>query len=476
MSSPAKTLVPVESRGSRYADLPEDPRFPRYSGVEWVHAELPVRFEEWPLSKGPLAIAPGFHLDELGADELREYAANKPWVWPSRRIVLLTDVHADADAFVDSLVASGTVARTGPGPDDFELMPEAEGVLYIIAGDCLDKGPHNLRLLLSLKRFIDLGADVELLVGNHDLRAMIGMLAAGRKEPHLAHLFVRMGQKVVPLLAQLRERYGSEVGGEGSEQAAHDKYFPDEAWFEGYRAIAEGIVPGPKIDQELVRLRQKVELFETACENEGISMRELHSIVEHFKAQFLSEGGEFSWFFPRMKVAHREGSLLFVHAGLGDRAVDMLVEGGVNRLNTVYEEMIERDELFELYHGPIGNCFRTKYRDTDHPLTRKGVERLWGLGIHAIVHGHRSLSSGQRMMFREGVLNFECDCGIDRMTRAVVGTPGRGAATTLFYPDASVVGISADRPGAKLLDLKQYAECIAVLDTSAQDLGFENED
>ena len=457
----------------RYAQLPEDPRFPRYRGVEWVRAQLPVRFEPWPLQSKPLAIDPGFHLDEVTAAELTSYCRERPWIWPDRPIYLLSDVHADADAFVDSLVASGAVARTGGGPDDFELTEVAEGALFVIAGDCLDKGPHNLRLLESLKRFLDLGPEVELLVGNHDLRAKVGFLAAGRKEPHLAHLFIRMGQKVVPLLQQIKETYGAELRPDASESAAHDKYFPDEHWFDTYRDVAQGIVPAPKIEQELVRIRQKYKLFETACEQADISMRELDSIVQRFQEQFIEPGGEHTWFFDSMKVAHREGSLFFVHAGLGDGAVDLLVEGGVDGLNAKYDKMVQDADLFELYHGPIGNCFRTKYRDTDHPLTEDGVRRLHGLGIHAIVHGHRTLTAGQRLMFRQGVLNFECDCGIDRLTRQVVGLSGRGAAVTLFHPDASVVGISSDRPGAKLLDMKEHCDLIAVLDTSAPDFDPE---
>jgi amphi-Trp domain-containing protein len=451
----------------RFAELPDDPRFPHYHGVEWLRAVLPVRFEPWPQAMSPLAVEPGFHLDEISSNELRRHARHRPWIWPARRIHVLTDLHADATAFVDSLVATGDLARTGPGPLDFVLVPGREGARFVLAGDFLDKGPDNLELLRSVRRFLDLVQDTVLLVGNHDLRAKVGFLSAGRKEPHLAHLFIRMGQKVVPLLAQLRETYGASPRPGTTERAAHDAYFPDESWFDGYREVARGVVPEAKIEQELVRIRQKYLLFEAACARSGISMRDLDAIVERFREHFVEPGGEFSWFFDSLRVAHREGALLFVHAGLGDGAVELLHRGGVELLNATYDRMVRDGDLFELYHGPVGNCFRTKYRETDHPLTEQGVEQLRAAGICAIVHGHRNLAAGQRLMIRRGVLNFECDCSLDRTTRRVEGLVGRGAAVTTFHPDGSVVGVSSDRPGAKLLELSDHCDLLTVVDTES---------
>lgn len=459
--------APAAAPALRYDGLPADPRFPRYAGVEWVRAALPVRFEPWPQNSRPLAIEPGFHLDEISCSELEHYARRRPWIWPDRRVHVLTDLHADADAFVDSLVASGEFTRTGPGPLDFERLAARPESRFVLAGDFLDKGPDNLELLRSLRRFLDLAPESVLLVGNHDLRAKVGFLAAGRKEPHLEHLFIRMGQKVVPLLAQIRDAYGATASAAASEGAAHDTYFPDEHWFEHYREVARGIVPPAKIEQELVRIRQKYRLFESACGQAGISMRELDSIVGHFRRHFIEPGGDYSWFFDRLRVAHREGSLLFVHAGFGDGSAELIAEGGVAHLNETYDRMVREVDLFELYHGPIGNCFRTKYRDTDHPLTERGVAQLRGAGVHAIVHGHRNLTAGQRLMFRRGLLNFECDCSLDRTTRRVEGLAGRGAAVTTFHPDGSVVGISADRPGAKLLEMREYCDLLTVVGAEA---------
>lgn len=452
----------------RYGDLPDDPRFPRYGGVEWVRATLPTRFEPWPRHHEPLAVEPGFHLDEISCDELESYSRGRPWIWPGERVHVLTDLHADADAFVDSLVATGEFRRLGPDPLDFERIEDRAPCSFVLAGDFLDKGPDNLVLLRSVRRFLDMVPDAVLLVGNHDLRAKVGFLAAGRKEPHLAHLFIRMGQKVVPLLAQIREAYGSTIREGGTEQAAHDRYFPDDSWFESYREVARDIVPSLKIEQELVRIRQKYRLFESACAQAGVSMRELDSIVQHFHQHFVEPGGDFSWFFAGLRVAEQKGSLLFVHAGFGDRAAALVAEGGVPLLNATYDRMVSEVDLFELYHGPVGNCFRTKYRETDHPLTATGVAQLRSAGVQAIVHGHRNLTAGQRLMFRRGLLNFECDCSLDRATRRIEGLPGRGAACTTFHPDGSVVGISSDRPGAKLLEMRDHCDLLTVIDDAGR--------
>jgi hypothetical protein len=86
------------------------------------------------------------------------------------------------------------------------------------------------------------------------------------------------------------------------------------------------------------------------------------------------------------------------------------------------------------------------------PLTRRGVTRLRDKGIHAIVHGHRNLLHGQRIMLRKGMVHFECDTSLDRATRKREGLTGHGAAATIFRPEGVVLGISADHPYIKVFD------------------------
>ena len=114
---------------------------------------------------------------------------------------------------------------------------------------------------------------------------------------------------------------------------------------------------------------------------------------------------------------------------------------------------------FDFYYGPIANSMRTKYRNIDRPLTRDGVKKIRKLGIRAVVHGHRNLLHGQRLMLRKGLLNVECDTTMDRNSRKKEGLKGVGAAVTIIRPEGCVLGISNDYPHIKLFDPKDTVSC-----------------
>ncbi|HTV17022.1 MAG TPA: hypothetical protein VMG12_00085, partial [Polyangiaceae bacterium] len=134
-----------------------------------------------------------------------------------------------------------------------------------------------------------------------------------------------------------------------------------------------------------------------------------------------------------------------------DAVARVLKSGGVDALNAWYKRLVDAD-LFELYHGPLGNTFRTKYRDIDFPLTGEGISNLHGAGIYAIVHGHKNLLRGQRLSLRQGVLNFQCDASVDRNTRRIEGLSGPGAAAVMFDPEGRIRAISTDYPFIKDFD------------------------
>jgi hypothetical protein len=170
---------------------------------------------------------------------------------------------------------------------------------------------------------------------------------------------------------------------------------------------------------------------------------------------FLQPDGEFSWFFKQMKLVYHQGSFLFVHAGIDDRMAKLINRKGIKYINREFKDSIE-DEIFEFYYGPMANLIRTKYRDVDMPLTRKGVELMHDAGIHTVVHGHANRRYGQRIMLRKGMIHFECDATIDRNTRLKEGLKGKGAAVTIFHPKRLVMGISTDYPQIKVFDQKAF--------------------
>lgn len=425
---------------------------PNYQGAEFCEMRLPATHELWPKYEGRrLRDLANDHYD-ASVSQLRARIGHKPFIWPNRTMYLFADIHADADAWRRSLIASGGVRWYGPGDGDYELTREGAGALFVIAGDCFDKGPSNLRLIRAIKRLIDKGAEVEILAGNHDLRTLVGLAYLGRTEPRLAHLFVRMGKKTMPLFEEIRREFlAPDERSNLSKAALHELLFPSEAWFHQFPHVAKGLIPDKKIGKELARIREKMVELPRKCEQLGMSLAHIHRAAEKARELFLEPEGEFHWFFERMNVARRWGSFLLVHAGVDDLTAGLLAEQGVAGINAWFHRLLVEDP-FELYHGSVGNMFRTKYREIDFPFTGVGVDRMYEAGLYGIVHGHLNILKGQRVLMREGLLNFECDASVDCNTRKIEGLRGPGGAVVVFRPDGVALGISADYPHVKVFD------------------------
>jgi hypothetical protein len=418
----------------------------RYRGTRWIEARLPTETEPWPTGSKRA----GGRAYDIGRGDVREYASGKPWVWPSRRIHFLTDQHADADAFLASLVASGDVEKIGPHDGDLVLLERGRDARFIIGGDCFDKGPSNLRLLSVLKAFLDVGADVEILAGNHDVRTVVGLSCMEARDPLHAHLFVRMGKKCTTLLKEVWDGW---VDKDAESAAPHAdevrrRLWPSAAWYDEFPQAVDGLVPANKVQREIGRIREKTrELEETALEL-GLTLPRLYLAAMKARELFLTPEGAFSWYFQRMVLATRAGSFLFIHAGVDDALASILRAEGTEGLNARFRHLFGSN-LFELYHGSIGSAFRTKYRPMDRPFTRRGVQDMHAAGLYAIVHGHQSIPYGQRFVMRNGLLNVECDCSVDSGTRSIQGLQGAGAAVTTLDPSGVMLGVSTDHPTIK---------------------------
>lgn len=432
---------------------------PVYRGLEHLDTELPTTPERWPKYRTRLQIDKVGNSYDIAAEELAAYAEGKLLDWPEQTLYFLCDMHADTDAFFRSLVATGGVDKTGPGDDDFRLTPEGKRAIFLIGGDCLDKGPDNLRLLRAIARLIDRGAEVELLCGNHDLRAMVGFVYGGAKDPRLAHLFVRMGKKSVPLYREIYDTYVARGLGPWGDRAllSDDEVkaalFHDEGWYEAFPRAVAGLIQPNKIAKEVERIREKVHELQDKCDELDLTLGMVHAAFETARWLFLEEGGEFAWFFERMKLCRKYGSLLFIHAGVDDTVAAAIRDHGVHHLNEEFRRLI-RDDLFGLYHGAIGNTFRTKYRPSDRPFTAAGLQAMHDAGIYAIVHGHRNILRGQRMVLRGGMLNFECDVSVDCNTRLLEGQQGPGGGATVIRPNGAMLGISTDHRAVKHFDVR----------------------
>jgi hypothetical protein len=302
---------------------------------------------------------------------------------------------------------------------------------------------------------MDTGARVKLLAGNHDVRLLVGIRAMTlQRDPRTEHLFVRMGPKVVPLLREIHDtylRHKKALHGVPDNKTCRRRLYPSARWFDEFPDVAGWLMPQQTIDRELTRMRRKVDSFERACDAAGLSMRQVYATALKCRELFFTRDGEFSWFFRRMQLTHRAGSLLFIHAGLDDRIATTIEEHGIGHLNKLFHQQLKHDP-FEFYYGPIANTIRTKYRRVDMPLTPQGVKRVYRQGIHAVVHGHRNRKHGQRIMLRQGMIHFECDTTMDRNSRAREGLRGYGAGVTIIDPAGRIVGISTDYPHAKVFD------------------------
>jgi hypothetical protein len=429
-----------------------------YRGLKWIKSPLPSGCQPWQLGERKSTRKDNTHRGSM-ARELRDAMQREAWKWPKKPVYFFSDLHADTDAFMASLVASGGIEKTGPRDHQFKLTKAGKRALFIIGGDCFDKGPSSIRLLRAIRLLIERKAKVHILAGNHDVRMMLGVHSVSLpKDPRTDHFFVRMGRKMVPFLEEIYRHYLQDeqaLKNVPSTRECRRRLFPPKKWFKEFPRLASWMMPDVTIEREMKKLRDKMDSFEGDCARAGLSLRMVYAAVLKWQELFLQPKGEFFWFFDRMQLAHREGSFLFIHAGLDDRIARAVGDKGVGRLNRKFRRQVHKDP-FDFYYGPIANTIRTKYREIDMPLTRRGVELLHQQGIHVIVHGHLNLLHGQRIMLRKGMVNFECDGTVDRNTRKREGLPGVGAAVTVFCPEQLVMGISADFPDIKVFDPRLF--------------------
>jgi hypothetical protein len=393
---------------------------------------------------------------------LRASRKHTGWEWPKRPVYFLPDPHADSEAFVASLVASGGVKKTGVSTNKFRLTKAGKRGRFIIGGDCLDKGPGNLELLRAVRKLKDRSKRFTLLAGNHDLRLMLGLRVLDMKrDPRSEHFFVRLGPKVVPMLQEVHKHYlnGRKhlLHGIPDERTCRRRMYPSKRWFQVFPELASSIMSEDAVEREMTRMDKKLRLFAERCAEADLSMRMAYAAAMKCRELFLEPRGEFSWFYDSMQLARREGSFLFIHAGFDDQIAAVLAKNGVRRLNTVYRHQVHHDP-FEFYYGPVANTLRTKYRKVDMPLTSKGARKMHRIGIHAVVHGHRNLAGGQRIMLREGMLHIESDISMDRNTRKKEGLDGYGAGVTIIRPEGAVLGISTDFPHVKVFRPAEFLQ------------------
>ncbi len=413
---------------------------------------LPDTMVPWPKDKQSF-IGDADQQQESISFGVPPHLQGRTWVAPRETTYFFCDQHADADAFLLSLVASGGVEKFGHADHQMRLTQEGKKAVFIIGGDCLDKGPSNLRLLDVLCSLRQMGANLKMLWGNHDLRTYLGYKYLGCKDGSIDHLFLRMGKKTIPFLNEVYCRYfgSSSPNHVDSFQWIREILFPSLKWYRSFPMTAKTIMSTSNSSKELIRIREKKVEFEEACEKSGLSLHMVYCAAMKIRELFFDPNGKYHWFFQSMNLAHRDGSCLFLHAGLDDTLSHQLHQLGHSSINRRFRQKLEENPL-ALYHGPLGNAFRTKYRNNDLPFTEHGATSLNRAGIHAIVHGHRNTFHGHRISIRNGMINLECDNSVDHNTRRSAGVDHPGASVAIFRPDGNILGISTDYPKVKIFN------------------------
>ncbi|HIJ23719.1 MAG TPA: metallophosphoesterase [Gammaproteobacteria bacterium] len=431
---------------------------PRYKGEQWTGTQLPQQRQPWLLGKQLSVKKDRYHRASY-QQEFSQLGMGEPWQWPKNPIYFITDMHGDADAFIASLVATGVVKKTGPRDQDIHLTRSGRKGKFLIGGDCFDKGPSTLRLLRVIKLLIDRGGKVILLAGNHDVRMLLGIHSIDLEaDPRTDHFFIRMGPKMVPFLKEIQQHYLQHKGALQdipNNRECRRVLYPPKRWFKDFPEQASWVMPEPAIESEIVRLRKKITLFDKERQAAGLSLRMSYAAAMKWKQLFLHPKGEFAWFYQRMQLCYQTGSFLFMHAGIDDQISLLLKKRGWKYLNKRFRKLMFRDP-FDFYYGPFANIIRTKYRHGDRPLTRNGIKWVQRTGVRALIHGHRNLRHGQRLMLRKGLLNVECDTTLNRNTRRKLGNKQHpAAAVTIIRPEGEILGISNDYPYIKVFNPSQ---------------------
>lgn len=429
-----------------------------YSGQEWIGARLPTQCEPWlPRNRGHSGFGA---LSEPRPDpaESGQAILQHRLQWPKRTVCFIADARGDTDALTASLVACGGIAKLGSRDEDFELTKTGKKALFLIGGDCFGKGPGNLRLLRLMRLLMERGGRVRILAGNRDVRLLHGIYSVGlSSDSRCDHFFIRLGAKSVPLLQETWDQYLKEQGGLHGVPGMSECYrqlYPSKQWFTQFPQLASQVMDEKSIEREIKRLHQKIAEFEEACQQTGMTARMIYAAAMQWQRLFMHDKGEFAWFFKRMRLAHQDGSFLFIHAGLDDSSAEFIERHGVKDLNRDFNRQLVSDP-FNFFYGPLANAMRSKYREVEMPLTAHGIDMVRQQGIGAIVQGHRNRLHGQRIFLRNGMIVFECDATLDRHSRAGEGLQEIGAVATLFTSEQRALGISSDYPRIKLFDPRQ---------------------
>ena len=205
-----------------------------------------------------------------------------------RPLAFITDIHGDAPALVRSLIAGGLVTPQSCVAH-LEWTESGKQRQLVLGGDCFDKGPSTLVLLRLLKQIWQTKPDSIWLVGNHDLRFMLGMRALELDaHPLHSHFFSRMGKKAIGLLAEMHAECPADY------PVTHPACWVDAYWPKAFRQQAQSLLGKRLVKKEIKQLHAKQADMQQACLKRFDSAQAFNQACSWAVAQLLAPGGEFS--------------------------------------------------------------------------------------------------------------------------------------------------------------------------------------
>ncbi len=283
--------------------------------------------------------------------------------------IFIPDIHGDVEALRKTLLAAH-LGQTKHG----ELVFEDPGLHELVfTGDYIDRGPANLEALELVLAIREHFKDVILEPGNHDITALHALSHPDEPE------WMRLWMDGVPVLHQIAKRY---------------RLYLHHQMKDAHPLANAPLEPGDAETQKYLATWQSF----IECHPE-MQSTDFPAAYERMRELFFT--GPFRVLFEQMKMAHRIGGILAVHAGMNEKGMAL----GIERLNQLYQLAWKRRDFKFLFDydwktrqpvpdAPLASliCMMKKLPPSQTPLiSKRTADMMYEEGIRVMIHGHAVL-------------------------------------------------------------------------------------
>lgn len=285
------------------------------------------------------------------------------------RDIFIPDIHGDPDALKRTLLQAGLAEGT---VENYTIRNPGDIDQVVFTGDYIDRGPDNLG---ALNLLLDVRSEFQNVVfepGNHDLTAL--HVLTHPKEPQ----WMRLWSDGIPVLHQVAQQYKLL-----RESPAIDIH-----------PLANYQLPDDEVTDEFQTFwKQYME------KNPDMQFTDFPAAYQKLHELFFE--GPFKILFEQMKMAHRIGEIVAVHAGMNEMSLKL----GVEKLNELYRIAWQRKDFRFLFDydwkkrqkvakAPLAPlvAMMKPLPPSDTPLiTEKTAEKMFDQRMLVMIHGHAVL-------------------------------------------------------------------------------------